>query len=991
METELFIKSRGTVASLTSMWNSIAANNDHIVIPPKSTTKPKLIKQVATIDVNNSTTDKPIMVKNDQSNVSISLKTDHLTVPSHPIMPEQSIQMFVKKGQVYEDNIIRPSFIREVSRKILKSDNIVREVIHEPKAVEQEMKIISTLTHEEDNPVAKDDDNAVVMTQEETPPSPSDQFLRQPAQSAELIRQIFKIKSIDKKPVEVDNETSRLPDHGKQHQKPAIHVWNVTRAVFRSGLVLSSTRRASDSVIPMMKTHLLIGDKARRQRQKLSQLGNSFEEPLPFETFVNYLSYSPEKSNGINTLEQENTMHQILKRSTSAMDPVSISDSIKNYEIIMRNLRNYEKFCLVYNVTKRDEKENNRESSDEGEEINVEKLYQSFSHIKHWNLFNNGKKFNTIHVQLPEKINKDRSEENNTESQSLSINNNVNDKTEKKHTRIKSKSLANIYSGSTVKDLIMNDNNNNTPTTTNLKRTANVSSQTDISICGKNADDSVLQATSVTSTTAAEEKAIHALDEVLTQYSSPPTPDVTVIVAGDVPSVNEQHLTTPTIDTTENNVTTQNFERKQSTASNRDITVINNQVNKREDYACSMTKFDRQGYKQRPRLLFLTNERVYNLTTKGSCKEMLTFAQIKGSVSEGHIQIRSAEVQHIDSDGKQNLYIILIQDREYQLKNLSKKFFNYLLPREIILDETDRKTQCAYFVSMEELLAQILNKKDTLSAIVQNVNEQNQRTTSDDDLMYSLRDDAYYTWNMSCVNYYNMLMMNNFLQQLPAITNACVLAAVADAAVQTSHNIRQRSDPLVEIRNSRLVLASIYRRFFAEVIDFILLHAFKLLVVTIIANAFHLIDENRLTLSYMVSSLLYDDTLSIPFELIFLEIGYAITSIAFEGICLAKYGCTPGKRLLRLRVIRCNSMQIQDDGSVLVEPGLLLSYISALTRSAFKSLMSTFLFPAVLVALLSAHRQTSYDIASNALVVELEKWESPEEQRLAANRVVRNN
>jgi hypothetical protein len=51
---------------------------------------------------------------------------------------------------------------------------------------------------------------------------------------------------------------------------------------------------------------------------------------------------------------------------------------------------------------------------------------------------------------------------------------------------------------------------------------------------------------------------------------------------------------------------------------------------------------------------------------------------------------------------------------------------------------------------------------------------------------------------------------------------------------------------------------------------------------------------------------------------------------------------------------------------------------SALTRSSYKSLMSTFLFPAVIVSILtSQHRQTNYDMAANAVVVELtrrEQW-----------------
>jgi hypothetical protein len=48
----------------------------------------------------------------------------------------------------------------------------------------------------------------------------------------------------------------------------------------------------------------------------------------------------------------------------------------------------------------------------------------------------------------------------------------------------------------------------------------------------------------------------------------------------------------------------------------------------------------------------------------------------------------------------------------------------------------------------------------------------------------------------------------------------------------------------------------------------------------------------------------------------------------------------------------------------------------ALTRSSFKTLMATFLFPAVIVALLtSQNRQTSYDMAASAVVVELERRE----------------
>jgi len=235
---------------------------------------------------------------------------------------------------------------------------------------------------------------------------------------------------------------------------------------------------------------------------------------------------------------------------------------------------------------------------------------------------------------------------------------------------------------------------------------------------------------------------------------------------------------------------------------------------------------------------------------------------------------------------------------------------------------------------------------------------------------------AYYTWNTSCFAYYNMMMLNTFqqfVQQMPGLTNAHLLAMAREGATA---NIRPPFDPLAEIRNARLRVASMWRRLVAEAIDFILMHAFKILIVFLIANYLHLIDESRLTLTYMISSLLYEETLSFPVELICVELGYLIASIAFESFCLTRYGATPGKRLLRLRVLKCDHLQMQDNGDVTVEPGTMLNSAAAFTRSSFKSLMSTFLFPAVLVALLtSQHRQTSYDMAANAVVVELEPRE----------------
>jgi uncharacterized RDD family membrane protein YckC len=75
----------------------------------------------------------------------------------------------------------------------------------------------------------------------------------------------------------------------------------------------------------------------------------------------------------------------------------------------------------------------------------------------------------------------------------------------------------------------------------------------------------------------------------------------------------------------------------------------------------------------------------------------------------------------------------------------------------------------------------------------------------------------------------------------------------------------------------------------------------------------------------MISNFLYDETFSFPIELICIEFAYLLASIAFESFCLARYGATPGKRLLRLRVLKCDHLQMQENGDLTIEPGTMLN------------------------------------------------------------------
>lgn len=102
----------------------------------------------------------------------------------------------------------------------------------------------------------------------------------------------------------------------------------------------------------------------------------------------------------------------------------------------------------------------------------------------------------------------------------------------------------------------------------------------------------------------------------------------------------------------------------------------------------------------------------------------------------------------------------------------------------------------------------------------------------------SLITSKYRLFFYSILEFFSMMALNSFMQQIPVLTSANILAMAVGTHQPPSF------DPLTEIRNgekrfflkrkkisfvflARLKVASVWRRFLAETVDFILLHAFK--------------------------------------------------------------------------------------------------------------------------------------------------------------------
>jgi hypothetical protein len=165
------------------------------------------------------------------------------------------------------------------------------------------------------------------------PPPPSSIVFQQQAKTIATLKQsVTKMFDADKK----------KPSYPDAKNKGIRH-WHIARHVFRSGLIFGPSRRASDSIIPLlMKTHIA-------QHHSRSDSMDSVLTQTPFENLIDYLQFNKDED-----MAKDFKQKQIIKRSTSdtsaCIQRNKLNDTVAQYETIIRHLKNYDKFISVYPV-----------------------------------------------------------------------------------------------------------------------------------------------------------------------------------------------------------------------------------------------------------------------------------------------------------------------------------------------------------------------------------------------------------------------------------------------------------------------------------------------------------------------------------------------------------------------------------------------------------------------------------------------------------------
>ena len=126
----------------------------------------------------------------------------------------------------------------------------------------------------------------------------------------------------------------------KNPKSTGIHHWHITKHVFRSGLIFNRTRRASDSIIPLlMRTHLA------SYRPRTYSLDSTHSQ-TPLESLIDYITYNNDQEK--DTLAIPARMKRSTSDTSDCIRRNKLDDSIFQYEMILRHLKNYEQFMSTY-------------------------------------------------------------------------------------------------------------------------------------------------------------------------------------------------------------------------------------------------------------------------------------------------------------------------------------------------------------------------------------------------------------------------------------------------------------------------------------------------------------------------------------------------------------------------------------------------------------------------------------------------------------------
>uniref|UniRef100_A0A3Q3XKW1 RDD domain-containing protein n=1 Tax=Mola mola TaxID=94237 RepID=A0A3Q3XKW1_MOLML len=161
------------------------------------------------------------------------------------------------------------------------------------------------------------------------------------------------------------------------------------------------------------------------------------------------------------------------------------------------------------------------------------------------------------------------------------------------------------------------------------------------------------------------------------------------------------------------------------------------------------------------------------------------------------------------------------------------------------------------------------------------------------------------------------------------------------------------------------------QRFLAETVDFFILFCVKATIVLWIMHLSGMKDIAKFIEHFIVEEIDENTSMEDLQKMMAIALVYRVLVCVYETICIwGAGGATPGKFLLGLRVVTCDTSTLLRPNRVLVVPATNVSLSASTVRALNKNFSIAFLFPVFITLLFFQHNRTVYDIVAGTIVVQ---------------------
>ncbi|KAM6994324.1 protein FAM8A1-like [Tautogolabrus adspersus] len=160
------------------------------------------------------------------------------------------------------------------------------------------------------------------------------------------------------------------------------------------------------------------------------------------------------------------------------------------------------------------------------------------------------------------------------------------------------------------------------------------------------------------------------------------------------------------------------------------------------------------------------------------------------------------------------------------------------------------------------------------------------------------------------------------------------------------------------------------QRLLAEMVDFFILFFIKASIIISIMHLSGIKDVSKFAMHFIVEEIDEDTSMEELQKMMLVALVYRILVCFYEIVCIwGAGGATPGKFLVGLRVVTCDSSVLVQPNRVLVVPATNVSLSASTVRALNKNFSIAFFFPAFITLLFFQHNRTVYDMVAGTIVV----------------------